>query len=386
MSLTPRQRIVMFRQLQQLFKQQQTAETKAKIKHLTEKFNYLGIETCAATGLCEQECPVGINTGDLIRELRGLQHQQSSSVAKWSSDHFALSTRLAKATFSMQNLFTLPLPNHMVNGLGRLMHKVTKNKLPLWSSSYPTPSKSRLSATKISDDKVIFMPSCSSRVMGTQASASDQRSLNDVTISLLEKAGYQVLIPKQQNELCCGMPYNSQGLTELAGQKSQQLEQVLTELSEQGDYAILMDASPCKQFSDQAFTDNKLSIYEPFEFIEQHLLDRLSIQQNDETIMLHITCSSQKMGLSEKILNVANRCASEVIIPEDISCCGWAGNKGFTTPELNASALKNLKQQIPAQCRRGFSNSLTCEIGLSQHGGIPYQSILYLLDEVSAKT
>jgi len=98
---------------------------------------------------------------------------------------------------------------------------------------------------------------------------------------------------------------------------------------------------------------------------------------------LHITCSAQRMGLENSMLTLAQSCASDVIVPEHIQCCGWAGDKGFTTPELNAAAVHTLKDQVPEHCTRGFSNSRTCEIGLSHHSGIPYQSILYLVDEAT---
>ncbi|GAL09630.1 predicted D-lactate dehydrogenase [Vibrio astriarenae] len=89
------------------------------------------------------------------------------------------------------------------------------------------------------------------------------------------------------------------------------------------------------------------------------------------------------MGLVNDMLSLANRCVSHVIVPEHIECCGWAGDKGFTTPELNNNALTPLREQVPKEVTRGFSNSRTCEIGLSHHSGVPYQSILYLVDEVS---
>ncbi|HEX8908500.1 MAG TPA: hypothetical protein VF805_04825, partial [Anaeromyxobacteraceae bacterium] len=60
------------------------------------------------------------------------------------------------------------------------------------------------------------------------------------------------------------------------------------------------------------------------------------------------------------------------------------GDKGFSTPELNASALSGLREALPADCRVGYSNSRTCEIGLSLHGGIPYQSIVYLVDRATS--
>ena len=70
-------------------------------------------------------------------------------------------------------------------------------------------------------------------------------------------------------------------------------------------------------------------------------------------------------------MNLAKLCAKEVFIPEEKGCCGFAGDKGFTRPELNASALRKLRSQIPAGCFRGISNSRTCEIGLTEHSGIP---------------
>jgi len=63
-----------------------------------------------------------------------------------------------------------------------------------------------------------------------------------------------------------------------------------------------------------------------------------------------------------------------------VGCCGFAGDRGFTHPELNAAALAGLRAALPAGCDRGYSTSRTCEIGLSLHAGIPYQSIVYLVD------
>ncbi|GAM62182.1 D-lactate dehydrogenase [Vibrio ishigakensis] len=101
--------------------------------------------------------------------------------------------------------------------------------------------------------------------------------------------------------------------------------------------------------------------------------------------MLHLTCSNQKLGHQNEVLALAKRCSSEVIVPEHVHCCGFAGTKGVITPELNESALIPLKAQVPEGCSRGFSTSATCEIGLSRHSGIAYQNLLYLVDEVSSR-
>ena len=92
---------------------------------------------------------------------------------------------------------------------------------------------------------------------------------------------------------------------------------------------------------------NGLSLFEPVGFIEDLLIDYLKFSPVDEPVMLHVTCTSAKMGLTNKMQQLAQRCSTKVIIPEHIQCCGFAGDKGFTTPELNENALAPLKAQIP---------------------------------------
>ena len=177
-------------------------------------------------------------------------------------------------------------------------------------------------------------------------------------------------------------PYRSKGFVDSYKSKSNQLEQSLLSASNQGVYPILMDTSPCASLSKQSM-DSALTIFEPFEFIARYILPKLSITQQEEPVMLHITCTSRRSGLAAVMKSVSETCAKQVIIPNDIECCGFAGDKGFTYPELNASALSTLKDQIPSNCTQGYSNSRTCEIGLSEHSQIEYRSILYLVDRVS---
>jgi D-lactate dehydrogenase len=72
-------------------------------------------------------------------------------------------------------------------------------------------------------------------------------------------------------------------------------------------------------------------------------------------------------------------CSSDVTVPSDVKCCGFAGDRGFSFPELNNSALRFLKTEIK-DAKLAFSTSKTCEIGLSEHSGLDYNSIFYLID------
>ena len=112
------------------------------------------------------------------------------------------------------------------------------------------------------------------------------------------------------------------------------------------------------------------------------LKDRLTFTRKQAKIAIHPTCSTRKMGLDAKLQELARLCATEVVLPENIFCCGFAGDRGFNFPELNKSALAGLADQVYG-CEAGYSTSKTCEVGLSLHGSIPYRSILALVDEVT---
>jgi len=88
------------------------------------------------------------------------------------------------------------------------------------------------------------------------------------------------------------------------------------------------------------------------------------------------------MNLEKKLIAIASQCAEKVVVPENVSCCGWAGDRGFFYPELNSSALEPLKRGVK-DAQEGYSNSRTCEIGLSINSGITYKSIVYLVDKAT---
>lgn len=386
LSFTPRQRITSYREIRRLT---ETNENPKLLAELEKEFNYSGIETCAATGLCAERCPVGINTGDLIRELRHSNNKSYQGVSKTLANNFTKVEKMTRVSLAVAGFSHRLIGSKVMGGLTGTIRKLSFNKVPLWSKYLPQKATYQPKITNKHEStlrpKVVYIPSCASRSMGQAITAADQRSLTQVTFSLIEKAGFDVISPDFTGE-CCGMPFNSKGMFSEANQKSNSLLNKLSELSEEGKYPILIDTSPCKSM----LLENKekvsgLSIYEPVGFIEDVLVNYLDFSPVDEPIMLHVTCSSRTMGLSAKMQQLAKRCSTQVIIPENIQCCGFAGDKGFTTPELNENALAPLKAQIPQNCNSGYSNSRTCEIGLSHHSGIDYQSIIYLVDKATTE-
>ena len=181
-------------------------------------------------------------------------------------------------------------------------------------------------------------------------------------------------------QLCCGTIWESKGFYKEADEKSAELESALLKASENGRYPVLCDQSPCL-YRMRHTMKPPLRLFEPVEFIVEFLSDKLKFTQTDEPISIHITCSMTKMQLRDKIIRLANMCSSNVLVPEEVGCCGFAGDKGFTNPEVNQYALRKLRPQIEKNhIKYGYSNSRTCEIGLTTNSGIPYQSIVYLVD------
>ncbi|MFQ2667013.1 FAD-binding and (Fe-S)-binding domain-containing protein [Aeromonas caviae] len=384
LSLSPRQRIVLYRELARRTRADEPSNQLARL------FDYQGIDTCAATGLCADRCPVGINTGALIKKLRTDKYQRFVPIARWSADHFAGVTRTARSALGLKAVAGKVLGDKALAGLVNGVRHLSGQRTPAWLPTLPGPSRYLWpqgegshggSNEGIGEDRaVVYLSSCASRVFGQQ---EDAPSLPDVVQSLLNKAGCRVIVPARVEGLCCGMPYDSKGMVEVAAAKRTELAAALWQASEQGRWPVLLDTSPCVQRLLSGALGKGLRVFEPSAFVLEHLLPYLELTPLDETVMLHITCSSRRMGLGEKMLALARACAREVIIPEHIQCCGFAGDKGLMTPELNAAALASLPAQVPRDCRQGFSNSRTCEMGLSQHAGIPYHSILYLVDQAA---
>jgi len=178
------------------------------------------------------------------------------------------------------------------------------------------------------------------------------------------------------------MPFASKGFARQGDWKLEQLENAVLEASSDGKFPVLIDTSPCLYRMKESLPENqKLQLLEPAEFILKFLVPRLHFKKSPATVAVHAPCSSLKLGLDSKLCELAQLCSEVVVVPDNVGCCGFAGDRGFSYPELTASALNSIRGSLPRDCRGGYSTSRTCEIGLSLHSGIPYQSIAYLVDE-----
>lgn len=398
-----------------------TASEQTRLRTLEKEYSYTGEQTCAGDGLCSTSCPMGINVADLTHQLRRVNMPEGSfGHGFWNfvAGHYAGVKSGLRGALRMATAGETVLGDLAMSGLCRWLHNAIR--IPLWtpatpeaynipkslralvssaavghdgaSTVYAATGPARLgSLSKCPDSqtseaatgmptvcKVVYFPSCINQMMGLpKHHHAVDKPLVEEMVSLLGKAGYEVIFPENMSSLCCGTIWESKGMPEIADRKTAELEEALWQASEQGRYPVLCDQSPCLHRMKHKI--KKMRLYEPAEFILGFLADRLDFHQTDTPVAIHLTCSMRLMHKTGKMLELARMCSTNVLVPEGVGCCGFAGDKGMTHPELNKYALRKLKAQVKG-VPVGYSNSRTCEIGLATNSGIPYVSIAYLVN------
>jgi len=383
LTFTPRHRIVGRREISRRLA---GGRGEVPLQRLVRSYRYQGMNTCAADGLCSTLCPVGIDTGKMIKALREEAHGPlAAAVATWTAGHFGGVARTETGVLNTVDRLHKLTGTPLMETMAEAAHKGTLGAVPQWNRAMPTgaPAIKAEAGAGGQPLAMVYFPSCASRALGGPArEETERRGLPQQTLSVLTKAGCAVILPANLGSLCCGQAFESKGFRLQADRKAEELNEALLRASQDGALPILCDTSPCLMRM-RATLDKKLQLFEPVEFVLQFLKDRLTFTRKEAKIALHATCSTRKMGLDAKLKELALLCATEVVVPEDIFCCGFAGDRGFSFPELNASAVYGLADRVHG-CEAGYSTSKTCEIGLALHGHIPYRSIFALVDEVTA--
>jgi D-lactate dehydrogenase len=391
-TLTPRQRITVWREISRLRAlPARSTDDEARLQAFTSAFDYLGTSTCAADGMCQQKCPVKINTGELVKSLRAEELKDAKAA---NGAAFALARNFSATVTAGRGVLAVLDGMHGLVGpkplqwVSSTLNRVTDHLVPVWNpymptaaAALPTPLPPPSLRAGAAVRKVVYVPSCVTRMMGPSRGDDQSDSATEKMLSLLNKAGYEVVYPEGIKSLCCGMMFNSRGLKAPATQKGGEMEAAIAAASEGGKYPVLLDTSPCLSTLKESLSSPalRLSLYEPVEFIHNFLLDKLEFKPARESIAIHVPCSSKKMGLEGTFMKVASLCATNVT-PSNIPCCGMAGDRGMRFPELTAGSLQHL---AVSGCSDGYSTSRTCEMSLSNHSGVNFRSVVYLVDEAT---
>ncbi len=389
LTLTPRQRIVVRREIARL---EACKENPALLASLQEAFPYMALETCAADGLCATACPVGIDTGQLTKRFRRASHSRRAqklalSVARNFATVEPVLRMALRAGHTVQALFGTSAMPFITRALK------TFGSSHLWSPEMPKAAKAPLPSTNLEGAAAIYFPACISRMMGHLPGEPEEMSLVEALVNVAARAGTPVHIPFDVEGTCCGVPFSSKGFDEAHRYTINHAIEKFWEWSQQGRLPVVMDTSPCTYgvLSSRAYltADNqvkfdKLKIIDSTAFAFDVLLPRLQVRRKVGSVVLHPVCSVTKMNLLPQLEGVAKACADKVVVPRDAGCCGFAGDRGFTHPELTAAATKHEAREVKTQSFDGyFASSRTCEVGMTRSTGHVYRSFLYLLEQTT---
>lgn len=378
LTLSPRQRIAVTRERARL---RETGEDPERLAAMDESFSHAGLATCAAGNVCASRCPVGIETGTMVIGERARRRTDGERRAA----HFAAShTRAIEAAMGLavgaQALSRTIIGDGATDALARTARTLTGKRLPRVSRALrpgPGVPKAGPVASAAPLGRVVYFPSCATRMFGAPKTGYDLLPTTEAMLTLLRRAGFDPLVPEHVGGQCCGQPFLSKGFPEEAARVGKRLEIELAALSSDRRLPVVTDASTCAKHMRGG---DGPAVADSAEFLLAEVLPRLAITQPVPCVAVHHNCSAQRLKEQAAIETLARACAEQIAVLSSFTCCGYAGDKGLFVPELNEHATRFVKSDIPEGCTIGVSTVSTCASGLSEHAGIPFVSLASLLE------
>ncbi len=360
LTTTPRQRIVLRREIER------QPEGSPLRRALLDEFEYDALETCAADGSCQLACPVGIDTGALVKEMRAERHGERAERRA-----LAVARRWETVEGASRAGLRIGGPLARRTKRGRALPRAASAKPPL---------------TLHEGAAAVYVPSCTNRIYA----GSPVEALVEVS----RRAGLPVWIPEDVPGSCCGLPWSSKGFRDAHREKANEMIERLWGWSGEGALPIVCDAASCTQaiaepgegVLDDANAERhaRLEILDSVAWAHDRLLPWLEVRNRVASATVHPTCATRHMGLAGRLRAIADELADEVYVAPSATCCGFAGDRGLSHPELTEAATREMADELEGRdFDARLSSNRTCEIGLSRATGERYESFLLLLERLT---
>ncbi len=379
LTTTPRQRIVLRREIAR------QPEGSSLRRTLEEEYAYDGLDTCAADGSCRLACPLGIDTGKLVKELREQKHTPRAE---------ALALRGAKSWGAVEKASRAGL--RLAGPLARRTKR---------GAALPPAASGKLPATQRKGASAVYIPSCTNRIFANSGAdgpktgdigreSARRRGLAEALVAVSSRAGLPVWVPGEVAGSCCGLPWGSKGFGDAQRHKANEMVERLWGWSGEGELPVVIDAASCTHaiaepgegVLDEANAQRlaALTILDSVAWAHDRLLPQLEVARKVGSATVHPTCATRQMGLAPRLRSLAAALAEDVYVAPSATCCGFAGDRGFSRPELTAAATADQAAELSGRDFDAYlSSNRTCEIGLARATGERYESFVFLLEQLT---
>ncbi|MGV9707705.1 FAD-binding and (Fe-S)-binding domain-containing protein [Streptomyces sp. NPDC003483] len=387
---TPRQRIALQREIALAA----AAGDDDRRRELEDDFAYAAVDSCAADSLCVTACPVTIDTGAVMKRLRGERHSPLAQHAgRVTAEHWA--TAVKGVRIGLGAAHALPAP--LTGAATRVIRRLGATELvPAWSKDVPRGGGPRPAARQVPAAQAVFFAACIGSVFapedtdGSGPGGSGERPSGaaGAFLRLCDRAGVAVDVPELAG-LCCGTPWQSKGYAEGHRAMAARTLDVLWEASDHGRLPVVCDASSCTHGLDQlaaALPEADRDRYSGLRFVDsvtfaaRTLLPLLPEASRLDSLALHPTCSTVHLDITGDLRTVAEAVAGEVTVPDSWGCCAFAGDRGLLHPEVTAGATAAQAAEVNEREHDAYAScNRTCEMGMTRATGRPYRHVLELL-------
>ncbi|MFE0137248.1 FAD-binding and (Fe-S)-binding domain-containing protein [Streptomyces sp. NPDC059037] len=382
LTTTPRQRIVLRREMMR-----QAAGSPVE-DSLVDAYGYDAVDTCAGDSTCKLACPVGIDTGALMKEFRHARHspreERAAALAARNFKAVEASARLAVAAADR-------ISDRLLTTVTRAARKAVRPDLiPEWLPVIPGAAARRLPYTARVGASAVYYPACVNRIFGSPG----DRSLPEALVALSTRAGRPVWIPDDVAGTCCATIWHSKGYEAGNTVMANRIVEAAWGWTAGGRLPLVVDASSCTlgiahEVVPHLTADNRqlhqeLTIVDSLVWAADELLPHLTVYRTVGSAVLHPTCSMSHLGDEAQLRTLAEACADEVVVPDDAGCCAFAGDRGMLHKELTESATRKEAAEVTA---RDFDAHLSanrmCEVGMDHATGRHYYSVLLELERAT---
>ncbi|MEU4348884.1 FAD-binding and (Fe-S)-binding domain-containing protein [Streptomyces sp. NPDC023838] len=388
LTTTPRQRIVLRREMMRQSNGSPVQEA------LLEAYGYDAVDTCAGDSTCALDCPVGIDTGALMKGFRHLRHspREERAVALTARNFMAVEASARLAVGAARAIGDRLGDRALARVTGLARKAVRPDLLPEWLPEIPGAAPV-LPRTRRVGANAVYYPACVNRIFG-EPQRHRGPSLPRAVVALATRAGKPVWIPEDVAGTCCATIWHSKGYELGNAVMANRIVEAAWGWTAGGTLPLVVDASSCAlgiahEVVPYLSADNRelhaaLTVVDSVVWAAEELLPHLTVVRRARSAVLHPTCSTRHLGDETQLRAVAGACAEEVVVPDDAGCCAFAGDRGMLHQELTRAATAREAAEVTS---RHFDTHLSanrmCEIGMERATGHPYVSVLLELERAT---